>query len=431
METSVYKITSWKALPWDQFRRKVFNLQCRIYDAIRKGDIHKTIKLQKCLIQSSYTHYIAIRELTDLNIGRKIPGIDGKLMLTSKEKVLFVNRIKEEIVHWKHSRTRKIKIVNTIQFVGSVTDNFLSLPTIEDRIIQFIWKLALEPAHEATFLQHSCGFRIGKTAWDIQRYLMNNMIKFPNEINKKLFIIDFSNSFHLINHEELLHKLIFPFKHRTNLYQALKRGLLDGCLLTISYNYSITNISFLLLNIAFHELEGFCTNFPFVPNKLNIQGFSLRYGTHLLYSFTGDEDRLMYLLDNFFYTLGLNLKLIEVTFFNSIQTFDFLGWRFVLKPNGKLINYPNKFNWLIYKTEVKFILKNSTYKVETRVDKIRLKTSVWYNYHCFCDFAKVNSLIYSLKIWFSKYLRFHTSISKSERSVLLRKVFSFNSLDLY
>lgn len=426
METSVYKSTSWKALPWDQFRRKVFNLQCRIYDAIRKGDIHKTIKLQKCLIQSSYVHYVAIKELTDFNIGRKIPGIDGKLMLTSKEKILFVNRIREEIIDWKHSRTRKINIVDNIKFTG--TNTIFSLPTVEDRIIQFIWKLALEPAHEAIFLQNSWGFRLGKTAWDIQKYLMHNIIRFPNHINKKLLIIDFSNSFHLIHHEALLNKLIFPSKHRSNVYRALKMGLLDGCLLTISYHYSLTNISFLLLNIAFHGLEGFCTN---IDNKSKIDGYSLRYGTHLLYSFNSDEEELMCLLDNFFYALGFNLKSIEVNVFKSIETFDFLDWRFVFKPNGKVISYPNKFNWLMYKTEVKFLLKNSAYKIETRIEKIRFKTSIWYNYHCFCDFSKVNSLVYSLKIWFVKYLRFRTNISKMDRSALLYRVFSSTSLDLY
>lgn len=223
MEISVYKSTSWKTLPWNQFRRKVFNLQCRIYDSIRKGDVQKTIKLQKCLITSSYSHYVAIRELTEVNTAKKISGIDGKLMLTCKEKVLFANRISEEIKNWKHSPIRKIKIINSIY--SRVTQTFFPLPTIEDRIIQFIWKLALEPAHEAIFRESSYGFRVGKTSWDIQKYLKYNLTNLDNYPNKKYLKIDFGNSLTGIKSDSILSKLVFPSKHKFNLYRALKMGL--------------------------------------------------------------------------------------------------------------------------------------------------------------------------------------------------------------
>lgn len=424
MEISVYKSTSWKTLPWNQFRRKVFNLQCKIYEALQKNDIKKTIKLQKCLINSSYTHYIAIRELTEINTGRKLSGIDGQLMLTCKEKVRFANRIGAEIKHWKHSPVRKINIVHT-QSPDTINPSF-SLPNIEDRIIQFIWKLALEPAHEATFLQTSYGFRIGKTAWDVQKYLIYYLKNFPTQIGAKVISIDLGNSLTLMNYEPLLNKIVLPYKQKTNVYRALKMGILDGCLLTISYHYSLTNLCFLLLNIIFHGIEklhNFSTNSKLIP-------LGLRYGTNLLYSFIEEEHELIYKLDTFLHTVGFPLKVSKVQIFHSLQKIEFLGWCFVVKPNGKIITYPDKHDWLIYKTEIKLILKNSNYKIETRVEKIRLRSSTWYNYHCFCDFSKLKSLLYTLKSWFTKYLRFHTRIPKLERSKLLKRGFSFTTIKI-
>lgn len=429
MEISVYKSTSWKTLPWNQFRRKVFNLQCRIYDSIRKGDVQKTIKLQKCLITSSYSHYIAIRELTEVNTAKKISGIDGKLMLNCKEKVLFANRISEEIKNWKHSPIRKIKIINSIY--SRVTQTFFPLPTIEDRIIQFIWKLALEPAHEAIFRESSYGFRVGKTSWDIQKYLKYNLTNLDNYPNKKYLKIDFGNSLTGIKSDSILSKLVFPSKHKFNLYRALKMGLLDGCLVTISYHYSLTNLSFLLLNIAFHGVEDLHKNLQPFSYSNETDSWGIRYGTKLLYSFNEYEDRLISRIDNFLYTLGFNLKLSGVIIFNSVDNFDFLGWCFIVKPSGKVIVYPHNSDWLIYKTEVKFILKNSNYNIEARVKRLSIKTSLWYHYHCFCDLSKVSSLLYSLKNWVNRYLRLHTRASKKERFILLDRGFSSAIIDLY
>jgi hypothetical protein len=424
MEISVYKNTSWKTLPWNQFRRKVFNLQCRIYDAIRKDDIKKAIKLQKCLINSSYSHYLAIRELTEINKGKKFPGSDGKLMLTCKEKAQFATRIAGEIKNWNHSPVRKINIINNVNTF--ISKPFFCLSTVEDRIIQFIWKLALEPAHEATFLQTSYGFRIGKTAWDIQKYLIYDLKKLRKQPGRKFLTIEFGNFLTLVDHKFILNKIVFPYKQKVNVYRALKMGILEGSLLTFSYHYSITNLCFLLLNIAFHGLDEFQKNLPTFSNTNNrLTAWSLRYGSHLFYSFNEDEEKLLQNLDTFLYPLGFDLKLSKIKVFNSLHNFDFLDWSFVIKPTRKIITYPAKYNWLIYKTEVKLILKNSNYNIETRIEKIRLKTSIWYSYHCFCDFSKVNSLIYTLKNWVNKYLRFHTRTSKTERSILLDRGFSF------
>ena len=415
MELSVYKSTSWKILPWDQFRRKVFSLQCRIYDAMRDNDIQQTIKFQKCLINSSSSHYLAIKECTEFNVGKKISGTDENLIPTLKDKLLFAYRIREEMPHWKFSPHRKIKIL-----LDNGEETFFSIPTIEDRIIQFIWKLALEPAHEAIFSHSSYGFRPGRTLWDMQKGIINNLNPFYKRVGKKILIFDFSQYSRLIKHNLFLNKLVFPFKYKTGIYQALKMGILNEMVFPFSYHYSLTTLSFLLLNIAFHGLEDLSKNNIVISDKV----YGFRYGAHLLYMFDQDERIIYSLIDNFFYTMGVNFNYPQASINKSLDNFDFLGLCFVIKPNGKILNYPTKINWIIHKSEIKHILKNPVDTIAARLTKIGRKMNRWYKYHHLCNISEVSWEIYSLRNWVNRYLRLHTSMGKQDRYILLTKIFT-------
>jgi hypothetical protein len=418
MDISVTKNTSWNKLPWNQFRSKVFGLQCRIYDAMLNKDIKKTLKLQKCLLNSSSAHYIAVKELTDRGEDSKVPGNDGKLLLTFREKLLFLLRIRTDLSQWKYSSYRKVKIIT---FNG--TDSFLSIPNMEDRIVQFIWKLALEPAHEAIFSECSYGFRPGRTIWDMQKAILMQFKKFSKEARINLLKIDLTHYSRLIAHNFLITKLIFPSKYKTSLYQALKSGILDGILITFSYQYSLTNLSFLLLNIAFHGSEDLLISTNYSINKKAII-CAFRYGPHILYIFSQNQDNISALIDGFFYPLGITLLHSDLIRFQQIYNFDFLGWYFVNKVTGKSTSYPNKPNWAIYKGEVKSILRSSFDTTNIRLEKIYRRTQKWYKYNHLCDSSKIRSQIYMLRHWCNRYLRLHTNMVKEERSRLLKQVFA-------
>lgn len=418
MELSVYKSTSWKLLPWDQFRRKVFNLQCRIYDAMRNNDIGKTIKLQKCLIHSSATHFIAIKECTEFNIGHKTSITDAKLLSTFKEKLLLANLIKKDISNWKHSPNKKVTLS-----IDNGINTFFSIPTIEDRIIHFIWKLALEPAHEATFFESSYGFRPGRTIWDMHKTIIAKLTSLSKGSFKKVFILDFSEHFKLSNHNLLIKKLIFPSKYKKCIYQALQMGIIDGALLPFSYNYSLTTLSFLLLNIAFHGLDELLINNLSNNRKVGI----FRYGPHFLYISEKDKYTVCSLMKQFFYTIGITNDSLEGLTCQSLNNFDFLGWSFVIKPSGKIITYPTKAHWIIHKSYIKAILKNSRNNTFVRLTKIERKMNRWYKYHQFCTISELSLQIYSLRNWINRSLRLQTNMSKEERYILVRKIFNSTS----
>jgi retron-type reverse transcriptase len=72
---------SWKEIPWKQFRRNLFRLQKRVFKAVREGDQRKARSLQKLILKSTSAKYLAVRQVTQLNAGKKTAGVDGKASL--------------------------------------------------------------------------------------------------------------------------------------------------------------------------------------------------------------------------------------------------------------------------------------------------------------------------------------------------------------
>ena len=176
---------SWKTLPWKQFRRNLYRLQTWVFKAILAGDKRKAMSLQKLILKSIAARLLAIRQVTQLNAGKKTAGIDGKKSLNFKERYELEKLLKALSNNWKHQKLRSIPIPKKD---GST--RMLKIPTIADRAWQCLAKYALEPAHEATFHPKSYGFRPGRSAHDAQKILQLNLRSDKNGINKRVIELD-------------------------------------------------------------------------------------------------------------------------------------------------------------------------------------------------------------------------------------------------
>jgi retron-type reverse transcriptase len=159
---------SWKRLPWKKFRRNLFRLQKRVYKAIRDGDTRKARSVQKLILKSASARLLAIRQVTQLNVGKKTAGVDGKASLTFEQRLELSEQLKTKGNNWHHQSLRQIPIPKKD---GKI--RILKVPTIADRAWQAIAKYALEPAHEAIFHSRSYGFRPGRSAHDAQKNLVH------------------------------------------------------------------------------------------------------------------------------------------------------------------------------------------------------------------------------------------------------------------
>ncbi|MEH2284459.1 MAG: group II intron reverse transcriptase/maturase [Nostoc sp.] len=246
MNTALKPMYEWKDIDWRKLERKVFKLQKRIYQASSRGNVKLVRKLQKLLISSRSARALSVRRVTQDNQGKKTAGVDGIKSLTPNLRLTLINEIK---LGSKVKPTRRVWIPKP----GSEEKRPLGIPTMKDRALQALVKLALEPEWEARFEPNSYGFRPGRSCHDAVGAIF---ISIPLK-SKYVLDADISKCFDRINHEVLLKKLNTYPTLRRQIRAWLKAGVMDGKSLfpTIEGTPQGGVISPLLANIALHGME--------------------------------------------------------------------------------------------------------------------------------------------------------------------------------
>jgi retron-type reverse transcriptase len=175
----------WTKVNWKKLRKTLFRLQVRVWKAMRAGDTAKVRNLQKLIIKSYAARMLAIRQVTQLNQGKKTAGIDGVKVLSHKQRFELAKELRMNANNWKHQGLREVPIPKKD---GST--RMLKVPTISDRAWQCLVKYALEPAHEPTFHARSYGFRPGRSAHDAQKILFLNLKSGANGKSKRVLELD-------------------------------------------------------------------------------------------------------------------------------------------------------------------------------------------------------------------------------------------------
>jgi len=236
----------WKGINWRKLERMTFKLQKRIFQASERGDVKACRKLQKTLIRSWSAKCIAVRRVTQDNQGKNTAGVDGVKSLTPKQRTNLVGKLKLE---GKAKPTRRVNIPKP----GTTETRPLGIPTINDRALQALCKMALEPEWEAKFEPNSYGFRPGRSCHDAIGAIFNNI----KQKAKYVLDADIAKCFDRIDHKALLTKIATFPTMRQQVRTWLKAGYYD------QGNLFPTNegtpqggvISPLLANIALHGME--------------------------------------------------------------------------------------------------------------------------------------------------------------------------------
>ncbi|MBD3886767.1 reverse transcriptase N-terminal domain-containing protein [Phormidium tenue FACHB-886] len=355
---------SWKQTPWKKLQRELFRLQMRVYKAVRAGDKRKAKSLQKLILKSYAARMLAVRQVTQLNAGKKTAGIDGKASLTPFERLNLSQWLSNQYNDWHHQKLKEIPIPKKDGF------RTLKVPTIADRAWQCLVKYALEPAHEATFHPRSYGFRTGRSAHDAQKYLFLNLSSKAKGTDKRVIELDIEKCFDRINHTAILNKLIAPRKIRQGIARCLKAGVNPEYPEQGTSQGSV--VSPLLANVALNGIE------EIHP--------SVRYADDMVIILKPEEnaEQILDKISQFLAERGMNVSEKKTKITASIDGFDFLGWHFRVQSNGKFRCVPSVDNFKAFRKKVKAIVNSSNYGA---TDKARMLAPVvrgWRNYHRFC-----------------------------------------------
>jgi RNA-directed DNA polymerase len=299
---NIAKLQSWNSIPWGNIELYVKSLQFQIYTcSLDKKGKKKLWELQNTLLKSPEAKLISIRRITQDNQGKVTPGVDGKTFLSPSERL---NLIKSGIVlDGKSSPLRRIPIPK-----ADGTIRYLGVPTIEDRIRQYLLLLALEPEWESKFDPNSFGFRPGYSTADA-KFMVTRQI----QGGSKWYIdADIKKCFDNINHKSIINSLNNkPFIKR-QIEAWLKVGILSSHPEASIVNTELHNqgtpqggvISPLLANIALNGMEDAVCQ----ENKRNIK--LIRYADDVLI-FTNKETLIceaMQNLTSFLSNIGLELS---------------------------------------------------------------------------------------------------------------------------
>ena len=370
MNTALKPMYEWKDIDWRKAERCVFKLQKRIFKASQRGDVKLVHKLQRLLLNSWYAKLIAVRRVSQDNQGKKTAGVDGIKSLTPKQRMALANNLK---LGNKTKPTRRVWIPKP----NTDEKRPLGIPTMYERALQALVKLALEPEWEAKFEPNSYGFRPARSAHDAIGAIYISINKKP----KYVLDADISKCFDKINHQKLLTKLQTYPKLRQQIKAWLKSGVMDG------KNLFPTNegtpqggvISPLLANIALHGMEERVKQYArtLKGNKSkNEQALTLiRYAEDfvILHEDLKVIKECQEIIEQWLAEMGLELKPSKTRISHTLETyddyvgFDFLGFNIRQHQVGK--HHGAKSSKGV-KLGFKTLIKPSTEKVKSHLKKL-------------------------------------------------------------
>ncbi|MDJ0500456.1 MAG: reverse transcriptase domain-containing protein [Nostocales cyanobacterium LE14-WE4] len=416
---------SWKTLPWKKFRRNLFRLQKRVYKAVLVGDKRKAKSLQKLILKSTAARLLAIRQVSQLNAGKKTAGIDGKTALSFEQRFELSEKLRIEANNWKHQGLREIPIPKK-----DGKTRILKVPTIADRAYQCLVKYALEPAHEATFHAKSYGFRTGRSAHDAQRILFNNLSSKANGIDKRVIELDIEKCFDRINHTAIMDRLIAPKSIKQGIFRCLKAGVNPEFPEQGTPQGGV--VSPLLANIALNGIESIhryhrISSYRITDktSKGDIIEPTIRYADDMVIILRPQDDATEILdkISQFLAERGMKVSEKKTKLTAATDGFDFLGWHFKVQKNGKFRCVPSVDNYKTFRKKVKHIVNNSNYGATTKAEKLAPVVRGWRNYHRFCKMDGSRNSLYHTQYRAFKVFNKETKQNSHTCQELIKKAF--------
>jgi len=348
---------------------------------------------------------LAIRQVTQLNTGKRTAGVDGKANLKHEDRFALNEGLKYYYNNWQHKKLREIPIPKK-----DGKTRILKVPTIADRAWQCLVKYALEPAHEASFHARSYGFRAGRSAHDAMTILFVNLRSNANGIEKRIIELDIENCFDRISHTSIMERLIAPKGIKTGIFRCLKVGV------NPEYPEQGTPqggvASPLLANIALNGIEEI--------HK------SVRYADDMVIILKPEDDAeaILEKISQFLAQRGMKVSEKKTKLTAATNGFDFLGWNIKVQNNEKFRCVPSTDNLKTLRQKVKHIINNRNWGATFKAKKLAPVVRGWRNYNRYCKMDEVRFTLYYIQKRAFKVFNKEPKQNRHTSTKLVTKAFS-------
>jgi RNA-directed DNA polymerase len=390
----------WHAIEWRKVHRNVRRLQARIVKAAQAGRWGKVKALQHLLTHSFSAKAWAVKRVTE-NQGKRTPGVDGETWNTPRKKAQGIQSLRQ-----RGYRTHPLRRVYIPKANGKKRP--LGIPTMRDRAMQALYKLALDPIAETLGDPNSYGFRTGRSTADAIEQCFTCLSR--KGAAEWILEGDIKRCFDHISHEWLL-KHIPIDKHI--LTQWLKAGVIDKNVFTPTPAGTPQGgvISPVLANMTLDGMERMLAErFPKGSDRQREAKVHLiRYADDFVVTGSSKEllgNEVKPLIEKFMRERGLELSSEKTRLTHIEDGFDFLGQN-VRKYQGKLLIKPAQKNVKASLKKVRATIKaNSQATAGHLIAQLNSLIRGWATYHCHSvaifppntqlDIAFANSICISL-----------------------------------
>ena len=359
----------WKTINWSKAWRHVRRLQMRIAKAVSVGRYRKAKALQWILTHSHHAKVLAVKRVTS-NKGKKTPGIDGVLWKGNKTKMQAALSLKQH--GYKPLPLRRIYIPKKN---GKLRP--LSIPTMFDRAMQALYKLALAPVAETTADNNSYGFREGRSCADAIQAAFNALSK-PNSATY-ILEADIEGCFDNIEKAWMLRNI--PME-KAILRKWLEAGYIENNLKypTLKGTPQGGIISPMLANMALDGLEQVVKQAAAKRNRINF----VRYADDFIVTGKSEkilEQKVRPAIEKFLVDRGLRLSEAKTSTTHISDGFTFLGQTF--RKQGNILHItPSKEGIQALITKVGNLIRSHVRApMEALIRKLNPILRGWANYH--------------------------------------------------
>jgi len=394
----------WHSINWKKVWRNVRRLQTRIVKATQEGRWNKVQALVYLLTHSFSGRAAAILRVTD-NSGAKTPGVDGATWTTAEDKSTAFTTLRRH--GYQPQPLRRVYIPKS-----NGKQRPLGIPTMQDRAMQALYLLGLDPIAETRADNHSFGFRSERCCADALEYSF--LILGRRTMNCPSWVLegDIKACFDGISHAWLLQHIPMD---KELLRQWLKAGYLEKHILFATTEGTPQGgiISPVLANWALDGLQGLLArHFDHPQSQQRTTKIHLaRYADDFIITGTSKillEYGVRPLVARFLQERGLELSHAKTKITHIEDGFDFLGQTVRRYDHGIIRLKPSKRSVQTFLSKIQATIDRSGHQtVGELIQRLNQQIKGWAMYHrSACSkrtFAYVDDRIYRmLRRWCRK-----------------------------
>lgn len=371
----------WNQIDWKKAEELVNRLQIRIVKATLEKKWRLVKRLQYLMTNSFYAKALAVKRVVT-NKGKNTPGIDGAVWKTNEEKVKAIRNLECQTYHAKPLRRVYI------EKFGKKEKRPLGIPTMQDRAMQALQLLALEPVAETMADRISFGFRKYRSPEDAREYAFSVLSR--KDSPQWILEGDIKSCFDKISHQWMMENI--PTDKRI-LKEFMKCGYIEkgqlfptsegspqGGVISPTYaNMVLDGLEPMILDVYWRSKVKKTFNVKYNSHKVHVVRFADDFIVTSSDRETLEEIKLM--IEDFLLERGLTLSKKKTVITHIDEGFDFLGWNF-RKFKGKLIIKPSHKSMRKITRKISSIIKdNQTAKQEDLIRKLNEVIIGWADYH--------------------------------------------------